>query len=52
MLYYIFFKDTKNGQELYSYQTEKDKANELLTKISRKGKGYDSYLNLLEEKEI
>ena len=42
----------KNGQELYSYQTEKDKANELLTKISRKGKGYDSYLNLLEEKEI
>ena len=41
----------KNGQELYSYKSEKDKANELLTKISRKEKGYDSYLNLLEEKE-
>lgn len=41
-----------NGQELYSYKSEKDKANELLTKISRKEKGYDSYLNLLEEKEI
>ena len=41
----------KNGQELYSYQSEKDKVNELLTKISRKEKGYDSYLNLLEEKE-
>ena len=41
----------KNGQELYSYKSEKDKANDLLTKISRKEEGYESYLNLLEEKE-
>ena len=27
------------------------KANEILTNISRKERGYESYLNLLEEKE-
>lgn len=41
----------KDGHELYIYQENKEKANELLTKISRKEEGYDSYLNLLEEKE-
>lgn len=40
-----------NGQELYSQEEEKDKANDLLTKISRKENGYESYLDLLEEKE-
>lgn len=41
----------ENGQELYSCKSEKGKANELLTKISRKREGYESYLNLLREKE-
>ena len=40
-----------DGQELYSQEEEKEKANELLTKISRKEQGYESYLDLLEEKE-
>ena len=40
-----------DGQELYSQEEEKEKANELLTKISRKEQGYESYLDLLEEKD-
>lgn len=41
----------ENGQELYSCKSEKGEANELLTKISRKREGYESYLNLLRAKE-
>ena len=41
----------KDGQELYSQKEDRRKANELLTKISRKEQGYGSYLDLLEEKE-
>ena len=41
----------ENGQELYSCKSEKRKANGLLTKLSRKREGYESYLNLLREKE-
>ena len=41
----------ENGQELYSCKSEKGEANELLTTISRKREGYESYLNLLRAKE-
>lgn len=48
---YLTIKLQKDGQELYVHQEDKEKANELLTKISRKERGYESYLNLLEAKE-
>lgn len=48
---YLTIKLQKDGHELYIYQEDKEKANEILTKISRKKRGYESYLNLLEEKE-
>ena len=48
---YLAIKLQKDGQELYVHQEDKEKANELLTKISRKERGYESYLNLLEAKE-
>lgn len=48
---YLTIKLKKDGQELYVHQEDKEKANELLTKISRKERGYESYLNLLEAKE-
>ena len=48
---YLTIKLQKDGQELYAYQEDKEKANEILIKISRKERGYESYLNLLEEKE-
>ena len=48
---YLTIKLQKDSQELYAYQEDKEKANEILTKISRKERGYESYLNLLEEKE-
>lgn len=48
---YLVIRLQKDGQEIYLYQENKENANDLLTKISRKEEGYDSYLNLLEEKE-
>ena len=48
---YLTIKLQKDSQELYAYQEDKEKANEILTKISRKERGYESYLNFLEEKE-